>query len=93
MIDQSTHIPVAGVLFWAAIEGVIAQRVVSGVWRRSLPHEFAAGAVIMVLSYLVWTSEHASPAALSLLAVTLVINAAAVLLAHRFQPPDPPVRL
>lgn len=93
MFDQSTHMPVAGLLFWAAFQGAVAQRVVAFAWRRSLAHELTAGAAVMLLSYLVWAEDHASPAALSLLGVTLIINALAVLLAHRFQPPDPPVRL
>jgi len=54
---------------------------------------FLISGLIVLLSYLVWAEDHASPAALSLLGVTLIINALAVLLAHRFQPPDPPVRL
>jgi len=93
MFDLPTNLPLAGILFWAAIQGGVAQRIVAGVWRRSLPHELMAGAVVMLLSYIAWARDYASFAALALFGVTLLVNAAAVMIAHRFQPPEPPFRL
>ena len=92
MFDQINPFTVVAILIWATVEGVVAQRMVSGFWRRSSPWELGVGALIMVLSYLVTTENHRSTEALGLLTLALVANAISVLVARRYPAPERPFK-
>lgn len=81
------------VLVWATLQGAIAQRLVSGVWQTSLPWELVFGAMLTLLSYLVVAPDYGSRETLVLLGVALVVNAIAVLGAHRFPARERRVKL